>query len=629
MKYIVEVREPVPSNLDEIAAKVAASFHISDDKALSLLRRAPGAVTRAVSEREADVVAGIFERAGLNVVKRPAEEAPPAPPSEPDAAEPPVGEPGAGEPGAGEPGAGEYGAGEPGVYEPGAGEAMAGESAYDESAYDEPAYDEPGSEAAAHEDDVWNRPLDAGTEEPVDAFSRRDGLAEGTDLGWGAADDAAASDGDRFEAGDGFDEGANLDGVELGGADLGDEPVSDMSADMSAETVADLGGRADGDDVIELEDDVGAEMPGALDAEAEGAAADSPGSRARQRWADEGGALGPEMGAAASAAAAAGAGDAAVGRPSQTPETMRSSRTPETVRRSQTPETVRSTLTRTPATLERGGLRRRVALSSILPALLTLVVMGVAMLVTTIPLLRAQQAARAADAAHAEASTLEALTGGMPLDSQTLQTALVDLARRSEAVLGGGGVRLMVVTDATGAPLAGWYGPATTPAAMPPDVRQQVSGKALSAVAGQVQSSEGLAKSLQATLKTTFAMLGLGVAGDVYGSAPVMSAGHAIGAVVVGVQPVSASALVGNAFLTTLLVGLVPLLIAILVALALTRGLRSQVSYLLGAADRISRGDLEEPVGLDSNDELGQLARAIERMRVSLQEGMERLRNRR
>jgi HAMP domain-containing protein len=53
------------------------------------------------------------------------------------------------------------------------------------------------------------------------------------------------------------------------------------------------------------------------------------------------------------------------------------------------------------------------------------------------------------------------------------------------------------------------------------------------------------------------------------------------------------------------------------------------VSYLLGAADRISRGDLEEPVGLDSNDELGQLARAIERMRVSLQEGMERLRNRR
>ncbi len=84
MKYIVEVREPVPSNLDEIAAKVAASFHISDDKALVLLRRAPGAVTRAVSEREADVVAGIFERAGLNVLKRPAEEAPAAPASERD-----------------------------------------------------------------------------------------------------------------------------------------------------------------------------------------------------------------------------------------------------------------------------------------------------------------------------------------------------------------------------------------------------------------------------------------------------------------------------------------------------------------------------------------------------------------
>ena len=332
---------------------------------------------------------------------------------------------------------------------------------------------------------------------------------------------------------------------------------------------------------------------------------------------------------AADEAGAAAVADDGVGRRSQTPETMRSSRTPETVRRSQTPETVRSTLTRVPATLEGGGLRRRVALSSVLPALLTLLVMGVAMVVTMLPLLRAQQASRAADAAHAEASTLEALTGGLPLDSQTLQTALVDLSRRSEAVLGGGGVRLMVVTDATGAPLAGWYGAATTPAAMPPEVRRQVGNEALSAVAGQVQGGESLTQSLKASWTSVLAMLGLATAGDVYGSAPVLSAGHAIGAVVVGVEPASAGALVGNAFLTTLLVGLVPLLIAILVAMALTRGLRSQVSYLLGAADRISRGDLEEPVGLDSNDELGQLARAIERMRVSLQEGMERLRNRR
>jgi HAMP domain-containing protein len=187
----------------------------------------------------------------------------------------------------------------------------------------------------------------------------------------------------------------------------------------------------------------------------------------------------------------------------------------------------------------------------------------------------------------------------------------------------------MVVTDATGAPLAGWYGAATTPAAMPPEVRRQVGNEALSAVAGQVQGGESLTQSLKASWTSVLAMLGLATAGTVYGSAPVLSAGHAIGAVVVGVEPASAGSLVGNAFLTTLLVGLVPLLIAILVAMALTRGLRSQVSYLLGAADRISRGDLEEPVGLDSNDELGQLARAIERMRVSLQEGMERLRNRR
>ena len=85
----------------------------------------------------------------------------------------------------------------------------------------------------------------------------------------------------------------------------------------------------------------------------------------------------------------------------------------------------------------------------------------------------------------------------------------------------------------------------------------------------------------------------------------------------------------GNAFLATVLVGLVPVLVAILVAMGLTRGLRGTIQYLLEAADRISRGDLEQPVELDSQDELGQLARAIERMRVGLQEGLERVRRRR
>ncbi len=587
MKYIVEVREPVPSNLDEIAGKVAASFHITDDKALALLRRAPGAMTRAVSEREADVVAGIFERAGLNVVKRPAE-APAAsePPTQPAAAEPePEPEPEAAG-AADEPAAAEAERTSSEVV-PGAGATMdAAEVAEQSAAWDADLSaapteaPEPAAEAA---DDVWDRPLgeSASVEgaayggDTVDSFSRRDGFeAEGGELGW---------DGD----------------------DAADVVTDDMTDDVV------VAGAASDEPRAGMPDDGG---EGALDVDDAAPAMAAPDEPALD-----------------SGAAAGGAGERAAAAASDARPVGRSTLTPETVRRSQTPETLRSTLTRAPSEtkLQRGGLRRRVANAAILPALLTLIVTGVAMLVTVMPLLRAQQEARAAAAAHAEAATLEALTGGMPLTAQTLSGPLTDLARRSQAVLGGNGVRSMTVTDATGVPVAGWYGPAITPAALPPDVRRTVSGRALDAVAGQAPAGESFTDSLLATWHDVLAMLGLGSVADRYGAAPVLSAGQAVGAVVVAVEPASASSLVQNAFLTTLLVGLVPVLIAILVAMGLTRGLRAQVAYLLEAADRISRGDLEESVELDSRDELGQLARAIERMRVSLQEGMERLRRRR
>ncbi len=619
MKYIVEVREPVPSNLDEIAGKVAASFHISDDKALALLRRAPGAMTRAVSEREADMVAGIFERAGLVVVKRSADDAPARGATGGTAAAPAASE-----------GSRIEAAGTAATATPqtppdtdvGADEGAAAGAGIGSG---RDADVDIGTEA----DDVWNRPVSDGaeaSESPVDSFSRRDALdREGAELSWDSSDAEEASHVDSA-------------GGEHLQADRAEAAHAGEAGAIELEDLDPVHGRPD--------DEPGAGL---------GAVAEpGPGAQARHAWSEEVAAEpGSDMGAvdvdepglaAETAEGAAGAfgaeGAVPVGRSSQTPETvrrsqtpetMRSSRTPEMARRSQTPETMKSTLTRSPVetSLQRGGLRRRVALSSILPALLTLVVMGVAMLVTVMPVLRSQQQAHAMDAAQAEASTLEALTGGMPLDSQTLSTALVDLSRGSQAVLGGGDVRLMVVTDATGVPLAGWYGAAMPLAAMPPSVRQTVSGRALSAVAGQKQGGESLMQSLKATWHSLLAMLGLGTTSDILEAAPVMSAGQAIGAVVVGVRPAGVGTLAANAFLTTLLVGLVPVLIAILVAMALTRGLRAQVTYLLAAADRISRGDLEEPVDLDSRDELGQLARAIERMRVSLQEGMERLRRRR
>jgi diguanylate cyclase (GGDEF)-like protein len=43
------------------------------------------------------------------------------------------------------------------------------------------------------------------------------------------------------------------------------------------------------------------------------------------------------------------------------------------------------------------------------------------------------------------------------------------------------------------------------------------------------------------------------------------------------------------------------------------------VRELVGAADRLGRGDLDTPVGVHSNDEIGELAQAFDRMRVNLE----------
>ncbi|EXJ16147.1 cache domain-containing protein [Imhoffiella purpurea] len=67
----------------------------------------------------------------------------------------------------------------------------------------------------------------------------------------------------------------------------------------------------------------------------------------------------------------------------------------------------------------------------------------------------------------------------------------------------------------------------------------------------------------------------------------------------------------------------------ILVALLLARRFSAPIRRLTAAADEISRGGFETEIGeTDRADEIGALARAIERMRVSLAMALNRLRNR-
>ncbi len=85
-----------------------------------------------------------------------------------------------------------------------------------------------------------------------------------------------------------------------------------------------------------------------------------------------------------------------------------------------------------------------------------------------------------------------------------------------------------------------------------------------------------------------------------------------------------------NAALTNALLLLgVTLLAVVIIALLLARRMSTPIRHLTALADEISRGKLDaEIVETGRNDEIGALARGIERMRVSLQMALERLRKR-
>jgi HAMP domain-containing protein len=80
-----------------------------------------------------------------------------------------------------------------------------------------------------------------------------------------------------------------------------------------------------------------------------------------------------------------------------------------------------------------------------------------------------------------------------------------------------------------------------------------------------------------------------------------------------------------------LMFGLIALVLgaAAVLALLFARSISSSIVRLTEAADTISLGEFDVPVERKSNDELGDLAEALERMRISLRSALERLRRRR
>ncbi len=75
-----------------------------------------------------------------------------------------------------------------------------------------------------------------------------------------------------------------------------------------------------------------------------------------------------------------------------------------------------------------------------------------------------------------------------------------------------------------------------------------------------------------------------------------------------------------------ILVVIIGIIIGVLSGLTISRGLTRAALYLSSAAESISRGDMDSPIIAETGDEMEDLARSIERMRVSLKAAIERLR---
>jgi HAMP domain-containing protein len=75
------------------------------------------------------------------------------------------------------------------------------------------------------------------------------------------------------------------------------------------------------------------------------------------------------------------------------------------------------------------------------------------------------------------------------------------------------------------------------------------------------------------------------------------------------------------------LIGLIGLALAasLIFSIFVTQGITRRVLRLKDIADKVSMGDLETPVRVESNDEIGDLAYSLERMRASLKAAMVRL----
>ncbi len=271
----------------------------------------------------------------------------------------------------------------------------------------------------------------------------------------------------------------------------------------------------------------------------------------------------------------------------------------------------------------RGSLSSKLLTTAIIPVLLTIAGALAATWFTARPALYDQLLESARNPAIATAATLSSTlerAGGEGIDHlQLLETILITrqaFARQN--------LSFILATDTSGNPYSGSFLGGTSFPEESLALQEAVRERAIHAVAQGTADRSGWAE--QGATSHVEASGGQRI--EIVAQ-PLMSGNIPIGAVVVGVTDQAVTQQVNRIVINVLLFSLIPLLLAILIATTRARRLTNNVLTLTRKADEISRGDLEEPVALRSNDELDDLSAALERMRVSMSGALERLRRRR
>ena len=276
-----------------------------------------------------------------------------------------------------------------------------------------------------------------------------------------------------------------------------------------------------------------------------------------------------------------------------------------------------------PRRRRRGSLRRKLLAVAIIPTLLTVAGALLVTWLTARPALYDQLLDTARNPAIATAASLSSvLEGGIEagtIDYLQLQET-IQLTRQAFQRQN---ISFIVATDTAGNPLSGWFVGAESLTADVVALQNAIRDQAVSAVALGTTAQTG-----QSSVPTA-QLVGTGGTRIEIVAQPLLSQDRPFGAVVVGVTDDEVARQVQQILVNILLFSLIPVALAILIAVGRARGLSRNVLYLTEKADQISRGDLDASVDLRSNDELDDLSEALERMRISMKEALDRLRRRR